>query len=553
MERIYYELKDESSQYDDIQFTEGEEVEARYIKLPGIDSGNMYIEALPPPRNKTDIDFDFNKSIRKYSPEEIKNMSVFEKEHALTMLKELRFRLPFHARLDSLFYFTLVVSYRARKKYVSDFDSVKLVVHNKEEDSNSKLYGFSSKETTGTFSLCGASGSGKSAAISMLLERYPQVIRHNDDNNSIQIVYLVVNCLPNSNLNMLCVGIGDAIDKALGNIKPYYAEAVRRCRNLGEKMEKLRQFIEELAIGAIILDEIELMSFDRNKEASFESFMILANRTKVAIIVVGTPDGRDKMFRYLRTARRLGTSISADSYCERYKLDDKNKPVRKKIDFFKILVSEMMDYQLFDEPVEVTDEIVEAFYSVSLGMVGLLINAFEAVHYAYFKNPRLVIDAKLIKEKAFECNDRLPRLLQNERDTRIEYGVYCKETRNAWLRQIDAELEEQEVAIASGAGIQAKINMVLEKAMANIRSDKYPDYEISEAFKSLRRKHGDLTVLDMDEGTVGEELLVILKKRVKAKKKISKEVNNFVPDFLSGLCDYVEKENDNKQDSGAAG
>ena len=131
MERIYYELKDESSQYDDIQFTEGEEVEARYIKLPGIDSGNMYIEALPPPRNKTDIDFDFNKSIHKYSSEEIKNMSVFEKEHALTMLKELRFRLPFHARLDSLFYFTLVVSYRARKKYVSDFDSVKLVVDRK--------------------------------------------------------------------------------------------------------------------------------------------------------------------------------------------------------------------------------------------------------------------------------------------------------------------------------------------------------------------------------------------------------------------------------------
>ena len=215
MERIYYELKDESSQYDDIQFTEGEEVEARYIKLPGIDSGNMYIEALPPPRNKTDIDFDFNKSIHKYSSEEIKNMSVFEKEHALTMLKELRFRLPFHARLDSLFYFTLVVSYRARKKYVSDFDSVKLVVHNKEEDSNSKLYGFSSKETTGTFSLCGASGSGKSAAISMLLERYPQVIRHNDENNSIQIVYLVVNCLPNSNLNMLCVGIGDADRKSV--------------------------------------------------------------------------------------------------------------------------------------------------------------------------------------------------------------------------------------------------------------------------------------------------------------------------------------------------
>lgn len=552
MERTYCELKDRSSQYDGVQFVEGEEVEARYIKLLGIDSGNMYVEALPPPRNQIDINCDFNKSIRKYTLEEIKNMSVFEKEHALSMLKELRFRLPFHARLDSLFYFTLVVSYRARKKYVSPNDFVKIVVRDMEEDSYSKLYGSSSKETTGTFSLCGASGSGKSAALGMVLERYPQVIRHNDPNNSIQVVYLVVNCLPNSNLNMLCVGIGDAIDKALGNIRPYYAEAVRRCRNLGEKMEKLRQFIEELAIGAIILDEIELMSFDRNKEASFESFMILANRTKVAIIVVGTPDGRDKMFKYLRTARRLGVSIAADSYCERYKLDDKNKPVRKKVDFFKILVSEMMDYQLFDKPVEVTDEIVEAFYSVSLGMVGLLISAFEAVHYASFKNPRLVINAKVIKEKAFECNDRLPLLLKDVKNERIEYTMYCKEAQNAWLHQIDAELEEQEENIAEGVQIQAKVNLVLEKAVANIRSHNYSDYEINEAFKTLRRKHSDLIVLKMDEGTVGAELLAILKNRVKAKKKKSKEAANIVPDFLSGLCDDKVSANDNKQDSGAA-
>ena len=158
----------------------------------------------------------------------------------------------------------------------------------------------------------------------------------------------------------------------------------------------------------------------------------------------------------------------------------------------------------------------------------------------------------MIKEKAFECNDRLPRLLQDERDTRIEYAVYCKETRNAWLRQIDAELEEQEEAIASGAGIQAKINIVLEKAMVNLRNHKHSDYEINEAFKSLRRKCGDLTVIKMDEETVGNELLGILKKRAKAKKKVSKEVADIVPDFLSGLCDDKVSESDNKQDSGAA-
>ena len=41
--------------------------------------------------------------------------------------------------------------------------------------------------------------------------------------------------------------------------------------------------------------------------------MILANRTKVAIAVVGTEDAYEMMFSKFRTGRRVGTVIKAHS------------------------------------------------------------------------------------------------------------------------------------------------------------------------------------------------------------------------------------------------
>ncbi len=60
-------------------------------------------------------------------------------------------------------------------------------------------------------------------------------------------------------------------------------------------------------------DEIQLIDFSRTRESSFESLMILANRTKVAIAVVGTEDAYEMMFSKFRTGRRVGTVIKAHS------------------------------------------------------------------------------------------------------------------------------------------------------------------------------------------------------------------------------------------------
>ena len=90
-----------------------------------------------------------------------------------------------------------------------------------------------------------------------------------------QIVYLVVNCVANSNFSALYASIGNAIDRALGITTSVYQKLIESRRSLGEKAEKVRELVEIFAIGIIILDEIQLIDFQSTKENSFESLMTL--------------------------------------------------------------------------------------------------------------------------------------------------------------------------------------------------------------------------------------------------------------------------------------
>ena len=384
----YYDCNINESQYDDCDFEENKIVEARYVKpLVECDKGNPYIEALPYPRQEDDVTFAYSKSLLTYDYDKTKNMSKLEKMLQVSTLRHIRFPLTFHKQLEFSFYNALITSYRTRKRIQTNTDSIEYILNNTEEKTSCILYGDSGDSTNAGFSLIGYSGCGKSSAIHTLLSHYPQTIIHkvNKLNKYIQIVYLVVNCVPNSNFSALYEGIGDAIDKALGNTQPVYATEISKTSTLGKKMEKVKNLIEKFGIGIIIFDEIQLINFDQTKESSFESLMTLSNRTKVAMAVVGTEDARDKMFKELRTSRRIGTVINGNLYCDNKK-------------FFSFLVSQLFQYQWFDEPIELTDDLIDALYSVSKGIVDQLIGIYSCMHYEYLeRKKRPTIDAQYVK------------------------------------------------------------------------------------------------------------------------------------------------------------
>ena len=213
----YVECEEGVSQYEAYDLTSQTVVPARYVKAKiKEDEGNMYIEALPYPRENKDIYRAYSRSFASYDYDSIKKMTKLEKMLQVSMLKEIRFPLPFHSELEFSFYNALLISYRHRKRCPVYDKNINYMAENKDNEMTSVLYGDSSDATNAGFSLIGYSGCGKSSAISTLVSHYPQVIIHEDGDGGYfpQITYLVVNCIANSNFSALYEGIGDAIDKA---------------------------------------------------------------------------------------------------------------------------------------------------------------------------------------------------------------------------------------------------------------------------------------------------------------------------------------------------
>lgn len=480
----YVDCESNESQYEGYDLTQTNIVDAIYVKARvSLDEGNPYIEALPYPRDEEAVKVAYTSLLPTYRYDKVKNMSKLDKMLQVGTLRELRFPLPFHKNLEFQFYNSLLTSYRARKALVSRTSNVKYVSEDNTHLTDRKLNGDSGSATNAGFSLMGFSGCGKSSAIKTLTSHYPQVIMHQDNNGGYypQIVYLVVNCIANSNFAALYQGVGDAIDKAFGNSEPIYAREIARTAGLGKKAEKVREYVEKFGIGMIIFDEIQLIDFEHTKENTFDSLLTLANRTKVAIAVVGTEDARDKMFKELRTARRVGPMINGDVYCASKK-------------FFDFLTYQLFNYQWFDEPVELTDEIVDALYDVTKGIVDQLIGVYSCMNYDYLERAkRPVVNAKYVYEVTKKYYPGLQEVLadlENSENERKMMELRAESAMKVAL-MVDKAQQEHEMAKTVQTKAQSSQNTAqLSNVVANITNiyDEYTPKQIEAAFLKIINK-----------------------------------------------------------------
>ena len=512
----YVECEEGVSQYEAYDLTSQTVVPARYVKAKiKEDEGNMYIEALPYPRENKDIYRAYSRSFASYDYDSIKKMTKLEKMLQVSMLKEIRFPLPFHSELEFSFYNALLISYRHRKRCPVYDKNINYMAENRDNEMTSVLYGDSSDATNAGFSLIGYSGCGKSSAISTLVSHYPQVIIHEDGDGGYfpQITYLVVNCIANSNFSALYEGIGDAIDKAFGNAQPVYALEIKKTMGLGNKAEKVRSFIELFGVGIIIFDEIQLIDFQHTKENSFDSLLTLANRTKVAIAVVGTEEARDKMFHELRTARRVGTMINGNRYCE-------NR------EFFEYLVSQIFEYQWFKEPVEVTDEIIDALYNVTKGIIDQLVSIYSCMNIeAITARKKIEINADFIHHVADKYYPGIQDVLGSiecNADT-LEFENIRKNADARISKLMDEAKQEQEMKKIK-ENSTAKPDVSLHNVASNIRTiyDDYTDNQIEEAYNKVIRKASSSGKSEKEITRLVVEILQKLPKKRVTKNKMSK-------------------------------
>ena len=301
--------------------------------------------------------------------------------------------------------------------------------------------------------------------------------------------------------------IGNAIDRAFG-LDRVYEDLIAKQKSLGKKAEKVRELVEKFFIGIIVFDEIQLIDFSSTKENSFESLMTLCNRTKVAIGVVGTEDASAQMFKKWRTIRRTGPVITASSYCH-------NK------DFFSFLVSELMKYQWFDDPVSVTDEMIDAFYINTKGIIDQLVSIYICMNIEYLsKKKRPVVDAHFINYVADKYYPQMKELRQDI--DRPSNQKRITEVLQQGQRRLDIIREEAEQKIVADSIMKQSENIEEEKLLKNVIRNilkvnrAYSADKIHNAFEKLmNQEHSN------DENDVTQKVYTMLEST--AKKSTSKK------------------------------
>ena len=509
MKYEYVKKEQGSSQYYDCETGPFTIVKAQYVKsAEQYDNGNPFIEALPRPVEKKDIKLNYEKSIPGYNREKQMKLSNYDKLSTVSLLRKVRFVLPFHSELEEYFNMALLTSYRERRLLTSPFSNYTVTINNEDTKRTAQLVGNSVSAANAGVTVLGYSGCGKSAALEILLSNYPQVINHTMDDGSkfTQIVYLSIVCSPNSNFNALYQSIAVEIDRALGNMEPVYERMIEKIRGLAQKADAICRLIEKFGIGCIILDEIQLIDFKSTKENSFEGLLTIVNKTKVALVTVGTEDAYSKIFPNLRTARRTGNLVNAKGYCNNKK-------------YFTEIVKGLMQYQWFDEIIEPTYEMVDAFYDVSKGIIDQLVGVYMFMQIDYIRrNKKPIINGDYIHKIADKYYPGMQKLLTDV-DTPFnesEMRRVLDEAEDKLLLMIDeAKQEEETNRLLATINNEQKIEIqnIKDNAIDRIQSTAFitgQSFTLHQISKAVDKTVKFLGVENISEGAVAKQAFEIL-------------------------------------------
>lgn len=493
-------------------------VEAKYVKCDS-DKGNIYIEALPKPRMGETLRINCVKPLYEYTSreEEIKK-PLIEQIMMITKLREVRFQLPVNKELETECYLALIKSYRKRSPFYDKDVLLNYEAHNTTLKTNMVISSEAAEAANEGFSLVGYSGCGKSSALKTLFSNYPQYISHKGVGvvRYPQIVYLVVQCPPHSNFRGLYKNIGVAIDKALGNLIPVYADHLDagKAGNLSLYKDRVRTLIEQFGIGIIVFDEIQHLNFSPGVENSFETLLELINETNVAFAVVGTEEAKEKLFNStLRQVRRTGTEIHADRYCV-------------EIEMFRYFVKELFKYQWFDKDESLDEENMKAMtlalYECTGGIIDQLIGLYMYMNIDYVRSPKgrkPTVNAEYIykvSEKHYKGMRELLKDMKRTERRRIEISDTAKTELEKIMSEESARTAREELLTQMKDSNNDKVDLMRTKVVQNVLNftDAYTVDAIGDAVGTvLSSDDGKKLLIENDERAITRMTAAVLQKR----------------------------------------
>lgn len=238
-----------------------------------------------------------------------------------------------------------------------------------------------------SFTIIGASGIGKSSAISRALNLI-------DANHMIEIEQPYTKILP-------CLTVQCPFDSS---VKGLLLEILRKVdEQLGTDYAQIKRFTTDMLIGAVsqvclnhigllVVDEIQNVVNSKNGKNLIGSLTQLINNSGISICMVGTPESEIFFEQAMQLARRsVGLKYTALPYDEHF------------CEVCKCLYS----YQYVKNITQIDNIIIDWLYQHSAGVISIVVSLIHDAQEIAIMNGREVLDIKSLDEA---YNNRLSML-----------------------------------------------------------------------------------------------------------------------------------------------
>lgn len=387
--------------------------------------GNPFIEALPPILLDVSDARDSIKGKIEYHPSQ-RLLPPKARMHMVASLLDDYFQpLSQHIQLQEKIDMMLRMGYVGRN--ISDGSLNKKLQEGYEliKSGGKHIANFAVEKTTArSMSIVGISGSGKTSSLRRVLETYPQVIFH-EQQNVFQVTYLKIECPSNGDLESLCLNFFSALDSILGT--DYERRYAKQRLSVPKMLALMRQTANNRAIGILVIDEIQRLSQVRvgGKEQMLEFFVELVNTVGIPIVLVGTPKARPIFELELQSGRRsagLGSVYweTIPQYLNKGQQNTKNPN-------WLGLSDNLWKYQWLkhgDDPL--SDEIRECWYDLSQGVLDIVVKLFVLAQLRAIANKKERITTGILrsvyKQELKPVHPMLDALRSGDADRIVKYS-----------------------------------------------------------------------------------------------------------------------------------
>ncbi len=289
------------------------------------------------------------------------------------------------------------------------------------------------------FTLIGPSGMGKTTNLKNILSLYPQVIAH-PVHSVYQLVWIKVDCPHAGSLKGLCIDVFKEMDRLLGT---NYFKKFGSTRNSEDYMlAQVAQLAHTHHLGMLVIDEMQnLVNARRSKDDLLNFLVKMDNIIGVPVIRVGTNEAYPILQGNFRNARR-GTGEGGVLW-ERMKQEDEDEWGE-----WQFFVEGMWQYQWTAGYTELTDEIYEALYFETQGIIDLVVKLFKMVQWrviAEGEEENITVDLihEVAKEGLYLVKPMLDVIRSGDTDWMLEYKdiapLSTVEYQNKYASKIESE------------------------------------------------------------------------------------------------------------------